>query len=57
MRDGKGVFLALDWAKAFDRLKPDTLVIALRRFGWPEQFVQMIESIYRVRRFFIQDHF
>ena len=50
------IMVFLDWAKAFDRLKPDTLVVALRRFGLPEQFVQMIESIYRVRRFFIQDH-
>ena len=46
----------LDWAKAFDRLKPDTLIVALRRFGLPEPFVQMIGGIYRVRRFFIQDH-
>lgn len=46
----------LDWAKAFDRLKSDTLIVALRRFGLPEAFVQMIGGIYRVRRFFIYNH-
>ena len=46
----------LDWAKIFDRLKSDTLIVALRRCGLPEAFVQMIGGIYRVRRFFIFDH-
>ena len=46
----------LDWAKAFDRLKSDTLIVALRRFGLPEAFVQIIGGSYRVRRFFIYDH-
>ena len=46
----------LDWAKAFDRMKSDTLLIALRRFGLPEEFVDMIGGIYKVRKFFIADH-
>ena len=46
----------LDWAKAFDRIKPDALLAALRRFGLPEQFVETIGSIYRNRQFFIHDH-
>ena len=45
----------LDWAKAFDRITPTSLVHALRRFGLPEKIVHMIGSIYRVRRFFVQD--
>ena len=32
MRDGRGTFLALDWAKAFDRIKPDIMLRALTRF-------------------------
>ena len=50
------LLLLLDWAKAFDRVKPQSLVTALRRFGLPSAFVQMIQSIYTCRNFFIQDH-
>ena len=46
----------LDWAKAFDRIRGDSLLKALRRFGLPEQFVNMIGAIYVERKFFIQDH-
>ena len=44
----------LDWAKAFDRIRGDSLLKALRRFGLPEQFVNMIGAIYVERKFFIQ---
>ena len=46
----------LDWAKAFDRMKTDTLLHALSRFGFPSKLVNMIGAIYRERKFFIQDH-
>lgn len=41
----------LDWAKAFDRIRGDSLLKALRRFGLPEQFVNMIGAIYVGRPF------
>eukprot|EP00959_Pyramimonas_sp_CCMP1952_P033446 702124-Pyramimonas_sp.AAC.1 len=38
MNNGGGLlFLFLDWAKAFDRLKPDSMCMALERFGLPPQ--------------------
>ena len=46
----------LDWAKAFDRVKIDCMCNALLRFGLPEDMVEMIRSIYRIRRFEISDH-
>ena len=46
----------LDWAKAFDRMKTDTLLLALTRFGFPSKVVNIIGAIYRERRFFVQDH-
>ena len=48
--------LFLDWAKAFDRVKPQSMMTALRRFGLPPAFLQMIASIYDCRSFYIQDH-
>ena len=48
--------LLLDWAKAFDRLKPDCMCDALGRFGVPVEMVDMIRSIYRARYFEISDH-
>ena len=53
---GAGVIaLLLDWAKAFDRLKVDTMLQALKRFGIPDQLLQLIGSIYRARYFVLKD--
>ena len=46
----------LDWAKAFDRIRSDSLLKALSRFGFPQHLVNVIGSIYEERKFFIQDH-
>ena len=46
----------LDWAKAFDRIKHDSLLHALRRFGIPQKIVDVIGAIYTGRQFFVQDH-
>ena len=52
----KGIIaLLLDWAKAFDRLKVDTMLHALGRFGLPPAYLQIIESIYRTRFFVLKD--
>ena len=37
-RNGKVSMLALDWRKAFDSLRVESLIDALRRFGLPEVF-------------------
>ena len=50
------VFLALDWAKAFDSIDPICLVQALRRFGLPEAFLSIIRNIYTDRKFVVVDH-
>ena len=46
----------LDWAKAFDRLRPDSLSSALRRFGLPAEICSMVSAIYAQRFFTIVDH-
>ena len=45
-KDGSLLLLALDWSKAFDCICPGKLMIALRRFGLPPGFIQMVEGIY-----------
>ena len=54
--DGGMIILLLDWAKAFDRIKPDCMCAALRRFGLPVEMVDMIQSICAARYFTIVDH-
>ncbi len=46
----------LDWAKAFERITPDSLLCALRRFGLPDKFVATFGAIYKSRQFYIHDH-
>ena len=46
----------LDWAKVFDRIKSDSLVLALERFGFSPKVVRIIGAIYQGREFFVQDH-
>ena len=48
--------LMLDWAKAFDRVKPASLCRALLRFGFPADMCDMISAIYSERYFSIMDH-
>ena len=51
------IFLALDWAKAFDSIAPASLARALYRFGIPQSIITIIMNIYSDRHFFVQDHF
>ena len=53
--DSCGILLALDWAKAFDSLSPASLADALKRFGIPTSFIEMIHHIYNGRQFFVRD--
>ena len=54
-RDGCLHLLALDWRKAFDSINTESLLDALRKFGVPEPFVQMVSSIYSERVFLVTD--
>ena len=54
-RDGSALLLALDWAKAFDSVSPESLIEALRRFGIPADFRRMVASIYSDRKFFVKE--
>jgi len=53
---GGMLLLMLDWAKAFDRVKPDIMCGALHRFGLPVEMVNMVRAIYDSRYFVIHDH-
>ena len=48
-QNGKLIYLALDWAKAFDSISPDALVAALKHFGVPEKMLKVIRSKYTNR--------
>ena len=47
--------MALDWAKAFDSIAPDALITALRRFGLPDPFCEIVSQIYSCRSFFVEE--
>ena len=49
------IFLALDWAKAFDAITPACLIQALRRFGIPEHTANIVNAIYSHRLFYVAD--
>ncbi len=55
--NASAIFLALDWAKAFDSICPASLSKALLRFGIPAEFVAMVDSIYENRRFYVAEAF
>ena len=53
-KNEKLIILALDWAKAFDSISPESLYLALLRFGVPDIMVHMIGDIYSNRIFRVQ---
>ena len=54
-KDGSGIFLALDWAKAFDSIAPSSLISALKRFGIPDHFAKMVQAIYFSWEFYVAE--
>ena len=55
-RDGKIKLLALDWAKAFDSVRVDCLLDALRRFGIPLHMRNVIAPFLHQTRFYVKDY-
>ena len=55
-RYGRLSLLALDWSKAFDRIKHNGLMAALTRFGIPTPLIDMVAGIYRRRTFVVRDN-
>ena len=45
----------LDWAKAFDSISPDGLIVAVRRFGIPHGLCSIICAIYSGSKFVVRD--
>ena len=54
-RNGKLVLVALDWAKAFDSVNISSLLDALRRFGLPSSYLEMVQGMLASRRFLVED--
>ena len=54
-RHGKVSLLALDWRKAFDSINVNSLLDALRRFGIPAPFCEMLRGILQSRRFYVDE--
>ena len=48
-------FLALDWAEAFDSISVEGLLLALKRFGLPASYVDMVRGIYTDRTFSMRE--
>ena len=40
---------------AFDRVRPESMLLALKRFGIPPEFIEMVSAIYSDRSFSISD--
>ena len=54
-RHGAISLLALDWRKAFDSVNLASLLDALRRFGFPDDFISIINGLMRDRSFFVEE--
>ena len=54
-RSGRLSLVALDWAKAFDSVNVDSLLDALRRFGIPHSFIDVVAALLRNRKFYVED--
>ena len=54
-KDGPGILLALDWAKAFDCISTEGMLHALARVGLPPAFIDMVRAIYADRSFQVRD--
>ena len=48
-------FIFLDWVKCYDKIHHGPLLDALRRFGLPQQYFDVITAIYKDLRFFVRD--
>ena len=55
LAEGRLLLVALDWSRASDSIAPQHLIWALRRFGFPEEFVCAIHGIYQERKFFVRE--
>ena len=54
-KEGSVHLMALDWRKAFDSVNPQSLVLALKRFGFPHQVIEIVRDIYKDRRFHVSE--
>ena len=55
-QDHSLIFLALDWAKAFDSVAPECLSKPLLRFGIPGSIAEGIHAIYSDRSLYVADN-
>ena len=54
-RGGTAHLMTLDWAKAFDSINSESLILALRRFGLPNHVLDIVRSIYTDRKFQVNE--
>ena len=54
-RYGKVSLIALDWAKAFDSIHIESLRDAMRRMGIPAEYCDVVLSLMRERKFYVDE--
>ena len=50
----KTLLVLLDWEKAFDKVRHDKLLEAIRRMRAPPKFISVIESLYAKPTFMVE---
>ena len=54
-KNGRLSLLALDWKRAFDSVNITSLGDALRRFGIPQAFINLVLNFMRNRKFYVEE--
>ena len=54
-KDGEFYMLFSDWKMAFDKVDHKALLIALKRMGFSQQYVNIIQDIYSNPQFYVSD--
>ena len=53
-KDDPLIIVALDWAKAFDKITHEALYLSLRRLGIPAKLINMIKALYKSPSFVVE---
>ena len=49
------ILMLLDWEKAFDKVKQETIPIVLKRFGVDEKLINIVKALFRNPTFMVEE--